>query len=120
MDVLKKVSSSSVGFIRAISLFGCKFSLFCEVWNRLDSVSSISVLTGMEWKPLSVNQYCVEEEPRPSSPRQTSLITSMASVQIAEPANPLTSTLFDWGGDKEPVDIDRNMADVTLVEVSWK
>jgi len=26
--------------------------------------------------------------------------------------------LFDWGGDKEPVDIDRNMEDVTLVEVS--
>jgi hypothetical protein len=31
----------------------------------------------------------------------------------------LTSTLFDWGGDKEPVDLDRNMEDVTLVEVSW-
>jgi hypothetical protein len=44
----------------------------------------------------------------------------MGSVQIAEPAKPLTSILFDWGGDKEPVDIDRNMADVTLVEVSLK
>jgi hypothetical protein len=49
-----------------------------------------------------------------------SLIASMGSVQMTEPANTLTSTLFDWGGDKEPVDIDRNMADVTLVEVSWK
>jgi hypothetical protein len=47
-----------------------------------------------------------------------SLIAGMGSLQMAEPANLLTSTLFDWGGDKEPVDIDRNMADVTLVEVS--
>jgi endoribonuclease Dicer len=36
---------------------------------------------------------------------------------MVEPANPLTSTLFDWGGDNEPVDIDRNMADVTLIDV---
>jgi hypothetical protein len=78
------------------------------------------MLAGMEWKPLSVNQCHTKEKQRSNSPLQMSVIAGMGSVQIAEPAKPLTSTLFDWGGDKEPVDIDRNMADVTLVEVSWK
>jgi len=50
--------------------------------------------------------------------QKESLVSSMTSVHITEPPSPLTSTLFDWGGDKEPVDIDRNMEDVTLVEVS--
>jgi hypothetical protein len=74
----------------------------------------------MEWKPLSVNQHCSREKERTTSPLQVELIAGMTSVHIAQPANPLTSTLYDWGGDKEPVDIDRNMADVTLVEVIWK
>lgn len=84
---------------------------------RDTGVGCVELPLGMEWKPLSVNQCCTEEEERSSLPPQTSLIAGMGSVQIAEPVKPLTSTLFDWGGDKEPVDIDRNMADVTLVEV---
>jgi hypothetical protein len=74
----------------------------------------------MKWKPMSVNEYYTEEEQRANSPHLMNQIAGMTSLQIAEPAKPLTSTLFDWGGDREPIDIDRNMADVTLVEVSWK
>jgi hypothetical protein len=72
----------------------------------------------MEWKPISVNQLCTEEKQRASLPYEMNQIAGMTSLQISEPANPLTCTFFDWGGDKEPIDIDRNMADVTLVEVS--
>ncbi|PNF18314.1 hypothetical protein B7P43_G14501 [Cryptotermes secundus] len=77
-------------------------------------VGCVELPPDMEWKPLSVDQCCTKEEQRSSSPPK---ITGMESLQRAEPANPVTSTLFDWGDDKEPVDIDRNMADVTLVEV---
>jgi hypothetical protein len=72
----------------------------------------------MEWMPMSVNQFCTEEEHRASLPHEINQIADISSLHIVEPANLLTSTFFDWGGDKEPIDIDRNMADVTLVEVS--
>lgn len=78
------------------------------------------MLAGREWKPLSVDCCCIEDEHRPDSPHiGASLVTGISSVHVSESPNPLTSTLFDWGDDKEPVDIDRNMEDVTLVEVSW-
>jgi hypothetical protein len=78
------------------------------------------MLAGVEWKPLSVDSCCVEEEHTPNSPHKAvSLVTGISSIRVTELPNPLTSTLFDWEGDKEPVDIDRNMQDVTLVEVSW-
>jgi hypothetical protein len=82
--------------------------------------SSFTVLVGVEWKPLSVDHCCIDDGHRQKSPQQSAdVVTGVASMHITEPPNPLTSTLFDWGGDKEPVDIDRNMEDVTLVEVSW-
>jgi endoribonuclease Dicer len=84
---------------------------------RDTGVGCVVLPPDMEWKPLSVDQCCTEEEQRSSSPSKMSLIGGVASLQIAEPASPLTSTLFDWGSDKEPVYTDRNMADVTLVEV---
>jgi len=67
---------------------------------------------------LSVDAYCVVDKHDENLAQKESLVSGMTSVRIAEPPSPLTSTLFDWGGDKEPVDIDRNMEDVTLVEVS--
>ena len=72
----------------------------------------------MEWKPLSV-YCCAEDKHEEGLVQKSSLVSSMANVRVTEPPSPLTSTLFDWGGDKEPVDIDRNIEDVTLVEVSW-
>lgn len=77
------------------------------------------VVAGREWEPLSVDSYCVERKQDKNLAQKESLVCGMTSVRITEPPSPLTSTLFDWGGDKEPVDIDRNMEDVTLVEVSW-
>jgi hypothetical protein len=67
---------------------------------------------------LSVDSYCIEHKCDENLAQKESLVSSMKSVRIAEPPSPLTSTLFDWGGDKEPVNIDRNMEDLTLVEVS--
>ncbi|XP_021927095.1 endoribonuclease Dicer-like isoform X2 [Zootermopsis nevadensis] len=73
---------------------------------------------GMEWKPLSPDSFCQAKEHEPDLAIKTaSLIPGISSMQVSEPPNPLSSTLFDWDGDKEPVDIDRNMQDVTLVEV---
>jgi hypothetical protein len=66
---------------------------------------------------LLVDSYCVEHKREENLAQKEGLVSSMTAVRITEPS-PLTSTLFDWGGDKEPVDIDRNMEDVTLVEVS--
>jgi len=77
------------------------------------------VVAGEEWEPLSVDSYRIERKHDENMAQKESLVSSMTSVRITEPPSPLTSTLFDWGGDKEPVDIDRNMEDVTLVEVSW-
>lgn len=77
------------------------------------------MLAGMEWKPLSPDSFCQAKEHEPDLAIKTaSLIPGISSMQVSEPPNPLSSTLFDWDGDKEPVDIDRNMQDVTLVEVS--
>lgn len=67
---------------------------------------------------MSVDSYCIEHKREENLAQKESLVSSMTAVRITEPPSPLTSTLFDWGGDKEPVDIDRNMDDVTLVEVS--
>jgi hypothetical protein len=67
---------------------------------------------------LSVDSFCIERKHDENLTQKESLISNMASVRIIEPPSPLTSTYFDWGGDKEPVDIDRNIEDVTLVEVS--
>ena len=67
---------------------------------------------------MSVDSYCIEHKHDENMAQKESLVSSMTSVRITESPSPLTSTLFDWGGDKEPVDIDRNMEDVTLVEVS--
>ena len=67
---------------------------------------------------MSVDSYCVENKHEEDLAQKISLVSSMSSVRITEPPSPLTSSLFDWGGDKEPVDMDRNMEDVTLVEVS--
>lgn len=72
---------------------------------------------GKEWEALSVDSYCVENKHEEDLAQKISLVSSMSSVRITEPPSPLTSSLFDWGGDKEPVDMDRNMEDVTLVEV---
>ena len=77
------------------------------------------VVAGKEWEPLSVDSYRIERKHDENMAQKESLVSSMTSVRITESPSPLTSTLFDWGGDKEPVDIDRNMEDVTLVEVSW-
>jgi hypothetical protein len=78
------------------------------------------MFAGMEWKPLSVDRCCIQDGHTPNSPyKVASLVTDISSMCVTEPLSPLTSTLFDSDGDKEPIDIDRNMHDVTLVEVRW-
>lgn len=67
---------------------------------------------------MSVDSFCIERKHDENLTQKEGLISGMTAVRITEPPSPLTSTLFDWGGDKEPVDIDRNIEDVTLVEVS--
>jgi len=67
---------------------------------------------------LSVDSCCIEHKHDEDLAQKESLVSNMTSVRLTETPSPLTSTLFNWGGDKEPVDIDRNMEDVTLVEVS--
>jgi hypothetical protein len=72
----------------------------------------------MEWKPLSVDCCCAEDKHEEDLIQKSNLVSNMKTMLVTKPPSPLTSTLFDWGGDKEPVDIDRNIEDVTLVEVS--
>ncbi|XP_069680713.1 endoribonuclease Dicer isoform X2 [Periplaneta americana] len=86
-------------------------------------VGCIELPPGLEWKPLTVDNY-VEKEAIPNPTVHTSnLVTGIAAVSLSSQSNPpnppnsFTATLFNWGDDKEPIDIDRNMEDVTLVEV---
>nr|WDQ26714.1 Dicer 2 [Sogatella furcifera]WOZ50366.1 endoribonuclease Dcr 2-like protein [Sogatella furcifera] len=78
------------------------------------NVGTVTLPPGKSWRPMSVDQQCLREEEEAQQP----ILPTARTVTIKpKKALDLDTSQYPWGAEQEPIDIERNIEKVKLIDI---